>query len=359
MRHPVRARRLAAAVFSRPDRRLRHQSRHREEADHAGGRGAGDRDGAGGGQGGRLLARPLSRRGAAGVRVEPRQGRWRRQGERPSLPWTFRVVDDPTVNAFALPGGFIYVTRGIMAHLNSEAELVSVLGHEIGHVTARHTVSQISKSQLATLGLVAGMIVSPELAQFGDLAQAGMQLMFLKFGRNDEQQADDLGLRYMTREDYDPREMVEVFSVLDRAGAGQRRGPPALVALHPSRARESRPAHPVPDPGPESPRDTRREARLSPAPGRHGVRREPARGVLRGRDVLPPRAAFPAPFPGRLEDAEPAAGGRRHQSAAGRDRRLDPGARDERRAGRERSSCASRGCGRRGRSGPRSTASRR
>src|SRR6267378_2755127 len=64
-------------------------------------------------------------------------------------------------------------------------------------------------------GLVAGMIVRPELARFGDLAQAGMQLMFLKFGRNDEQQADDLGLRYMTRQDYDPREMVEVFSVLD------------------------------------------------------------------------------------------------------------------------------------------------
>ena len=158
-------------------------------------------------------------------------------GERPSLPWTFRVVDDPAVNAFALPGGFIYVTRGLMTHLNSEAELASVVGHEIGHVTARHTVSQISKSQLATLGLVAGMIVSPELARFGDLAQAGMQLMFLKFGRNDEQQADDLGLRYMTREDYDPREMVEVFSVLDRLGQTSGEGRlPAWLSTHPAPA---------------------------------------------------------------------------------------------------------------------------
>ena len=159
------------------------------------------------------------------------------RGERPSLPWTFRVVDDATVNAFALPGGFIYVTRGLMTHLNSEAELASVVGHEIGHVTARHTVSQITKSQLATLGLVAGMIVRPELARFGDLAQAGMQLMFLKFGRNDEQQADDLGLRYMTREDYDPREMVEVFSVLDRLGQTSGEGRlPSWLSTHPAPA---------------------------------------------------------------------------------------------------------------------------
>jgi predicted Zn-dependent protease len=159
------------------------------------------------------------------------------KGERPSLPWTFRVVDDAAVNAFALPGGYIYVTRGILTHLNSEAELASVIGHEIGHVTARHTVSQISKSQLATLGLVAGMIVSPELARFGDLAQAGMQLMFLKFGRNDEQQADDLGLRYMTREDYDPREMVEVFSVLDRLDQTSGEGRlPAWLSTHPAPA---------------------------------------------------------------------------------------------------------------------------
>ena len=106
--------------------------------------------------------------------------------ERQNLPWTFRVVDDPTVNAFALPGGFIYVTRGLMTHLNSEAELVSVLGHEMGHVTARHSAAMISKQQFAMLGLGVGMVVRPELQQFGQLAQAGVGLMFLKFGRDAE-----------------------------------------------------------------------------------------------------------------------------------------------------------------------------
>jgi len=71
--------------------------------------------------------------------------------ERPNLPWTFRVVDDPSVNAFAVPGGFVYVTRGLLAHLTSEAELASVVGHEIGHVTARHTVAAMSKQQLIGL----------------------------------------------------------------------------------------------------------------------------------------------------------------------------------------------------------------
>jgi predicted Zn-dependent protease len=155
--------------------------------------------------------------------------------ERPALPWTFRVVDDASVNAFALPGGFIYVTRGLMAHVSSEAELASVVGHEIGHVTARHSVSQITKSQLASVGLVAGMIVSPQLARFGDLAQAGMGLLFMKFSRNDESQADDLGLRYMTRQDYDPHEMVEVFNLLDRVGEASGEGrAPSWLSTHPA-----------------------------------------------------------------------------------------------------------------------------
>lgn len=136
-------------------------------------------------------------------------------GERPNLPWTFRVVDDPAVNAFAIPGGFVYVTRGILSYLNSEAELAAVIGHEIGHVTARHSVSQMSRQQLAQVGLAAGMILSPKFAQFGDLAQTGLGLMFMKFGRGDESQADQLGLRYMLAGGYDPREMVHVFEMLN------------------------------------------------------------------------------------------------------------------------------------------------
>jgi predicted Zn-dependent protease len=155
--------------------------------------------------------------------------------ERPSLPWSFKVVDDPAVNAFALPGGYVYVTRGIMTHLRSEAELVAVLGHEIGHVTGRHSASQMSKQQLAMGGLIVGMAVKPELQRFGGLAQQGLGLLFLKFGRDDEKEADELGLRYMTRESYDPQEMLGVFGVLDRvtraAGGGRM---PDWLSTHPS-----------------------------------------------------------------------------------------------------------------------------
>ena len=156
--------------------------------------------------------------------------------ERPNLPWTFRVVDDPVVNAFALPGGYIYVTRGLMTHLTSEAELVSVLGHEIGHVTGRHSVEQMSKAQLAQIGLIAGMVLKPELAQqFGDLAQTGLGLLFLKYGRDDEREADDLGLRYMAREQYDPREMVGVFEVLRRVSERESGGRvPGWMSTHPT-----------------------------------------------------------------------------------------------------------------------------
>jgi predicted Zn-dependent protease len=156
--------------------------------------------------------------------------------EKPSLPWSFKVVDDPAVNAFALPGGYIYVTRGIMTHLRSEAGLVAVLGHEIGHVTGRHSANQMSKQQLAMGGLIVGMAVEPRLQRFGGLAQQALGLLFMKFGRDDENEADQLGLRYMTREAYDPREMLEVFAVLDRAtqaeGGGGRM--PDWLSTHPS-----------------------------------------------------------------------------------------------------------------------------
>lgn len=154
--------------------------------------------------------------------------------ERPNLPWTFRVVDDAAVNAFAIPGGFIYVTRGIMTHLNSEAELAAILGHEIGHVTARHSVSQLSKQQLAQVGLVAGMIISPEFAQFGDLAQVAMGLMFMKFSRSDESQADALSLKYMMAGGYDPRTLPNVFAMLNaltEQSAGGRL--PQWMSTHP------------------------------------------------------------------------------------------------------------------------------
>ncbi len=117
--------------------------------------------------------------------------------ERPKLPWTFRVVDDDVVNAFSLPGGFIYVTRGILSTLNNEAELAGVLGHEIGHVTAMHSVIRISETQLTQLGLGVAGAVAPGLQSYLGLAGVGLQLMYLKFSREDELQADGLGVRYM------------------------------------------------------------------------------------------------------------------------------------------------------------------
>jgi predicted Zn-dependent protease len=154
--------------------------------------------------------------------------------ERPDLPWSFTVLDDPTVNAFALPGGPIFVTRGILTHMNSEAELAAVLGHEIGHITARHSVDQISKAQLAQLGLGLGMIFSEDLRQYGQVAGAGLQLMFLKFGRDAERQSDELGFKYMVSQGYDPREMANVFTTLDRASAQAGAGRlPEWLSTHP------------------------------------------------------------------------------------------------------------------------------
>jgi predicted Zn-dependent protease len=155
--------------------------------------------------------------------------------ERPNLPWTFTVLDDSTVNAFALPGGPVFITRGILTHMNSEAELASVMGHEIGHITARHSVDQISKAQLAQVGLVAGMVVRPELAGLAQAAGAGLQLLFLKYGRDHERQSDELGFKYMLAQGYDVREMDDMFTTLDRTSqAAGGRGMPEWASTHPN-----------------------------------------------------------------------------------------------------------------------------
>ena len=154
--------------------------------------------------------------------------------ERPNLPWEFHVVDDGAVNAFAIPGGFIYVTRGLMSSINTEAELATVIGHEIAHVTNRHSVQQISKSQLAQLGLGIGSILSSDIAKFGQLAGAGLGLLFLKYGRDAENQADAGGFRYALGQNYDVREMPKVFETLGRiseSGGGGRL--PEWLATHP------------------------------------------------------------------------------------------------------------------------------
>ncbi|MFQ5529303.1 MAG: M48 family metalloprotease [Gemmatimonadota bacterium] len=153
--------------------------------------------------------------------------------ERPQLPWSFEIVDDPVINAFALPGGPIYVARGLMVHFNSEAEMASVLGHELGHITARHIVEALSRQQLAQIGLTAGMIAVPGIRPFGDVLGGGLGLLFLKYGRDDESQSDLLGHRYMTRLGYDPDAATDMFRILERQREASGRSIPEWQSSHP------------------------------------------------------------------------------------------------------------------------------
>lgn len=137
------------------------------------------------------------------------------KSHRGNLEYHFTVVDSPEINAFALPGGYIYITRGIMAYLNSEAELAAVLGHEIGHVTARHSVQQYSASMAANIGVALGSILVPELRGGAQnlLAQLGNALLS-GYGRDHELEADRLGAEYLARTGYDPQAMVKVVGIL-------------------------------------------------------------------------------------------------------------------------------------------------
>ena len=155
------------------------------------------------------------------------------RSERPALPWEFHLLDDAAVNAFAIPGGFIFVTRGLLTHLNSEAELALVMGHEIGHVTAKHSVHAISQQQFAQFGLVLGSVLSERVAQAGDFLGAGAGLLFLKFGRGDEIEADDLGFRYALEQRYDVREGEKVFATLARLSGEEGARVPEWASTHP------------------------------------------------------------------------------------------------------------------------------
>ena len=139
-----------------------------------------------------------------------------KQSHRSGLKWHFTVVDSPDVNAFALPGGYVYITRGIMAYLNSEAELAGVVGHEIGHVTARHGVRQQSAQTAAGLGAVLGSILVPGLGnQAGaSLLQTLAQAWTAGYGREHELESDRLGAEYLAKTGYNPQAMIDVVGVL-------------------------------------------------------------------------------------------------------------------------------------------------
>lgn len=136
-----------------------------------------------------------------------------RHGERPDLDYTFTVLDSPVVNAMALPGGYVYVTRGLLALAEDEAELASVLGHEIGHVIARHAGQRVSQSLVAGLGMaiLGAAVDNPDLM---NIAGVGAQAYLQSYSRDQEHEADTLGIRYMARAGYDPRASASLLAKL-------------------------------------------------------------------------------------------------------------------------------------------------
>ncbi len=150
------------------------------------------------------------------------------------LPYSFKVLDSPVVNAFAVPGGFIYLTRGILAYLNDEAELAGVIGHEVGHVTARHSAQLYSRVIMAQLGLGLAGALSKNFERYAQLAEASLGLLFLSFSRDNERQADDLGVLYSSRAGYDSRQMANLFITLERLKPESGRdGLPSWLSTHP------------------------------------------------------------------------------------------------------------------------------
>jgi predicted Zn-dependent protease len=176
-----------------------------------------------------------------------------KQSHRNQLQWHFTVLDSPEINAFALPGGYVYVTRGIMAYMDSEADLAGVIGHEIGHVTARHGAQRATSQQTAGLGVLAASILGAVLeakgvSGAGQLAGQASQAVtagyVASYGREQELQADGLGAEYLSRNQFDPRNMIDVIRVLKdqeryAADLAQAQGRPApsqggWLASHPS-----------------------------------------------------------------------------------------------------------------------------
>lgn len=227
-----------------------------------------------------------------------------KRSERPSLPWHFRVLDSPIVNAFALPGGYIYVTRGLLSVMNSEAQLAGVIGHEIGHVTARHSARQMTQQQIAQLGLGIGSILSQRIAQYSGVASQGLGLLFLKFSRDNETEADMLGVRYSTRAGYDPREIpstyVTLAAVAERAGGGKI---PTILQTHPDPGDRFQRTTTLSDdavtalPAAEQKKLTVREGRLKKAIDGLVYGDDPRQGYSEGRAFYHPGLGFQMQWP--------------------------------------------------------------
>ena len=154
---------------------------------------------------------------------------------RPNLPFEFKILDSPVVNAFAVPGGYVYLTRGILSYLNNEAELAGVVGHEIGHITARHTAQQYTRAQISQIGLGLGVILSDNFRKYAGLAQFGVGMLSLRFSRDNERQADNLGVEYSTKAGFDATHMANFFETLERLHpSADRSGLEGWFSTHPN-----------------------------------------------------------------------------------------------------------------------------
>ena len=157
-----------------------------------------------------------------------------RISHRSHLDFSFKVVDSPVINAFAVPGGYIYFTRGIMAHFNNEAQFAGVLGHEIGHISHQHASEQMTKQTLGQILYIGGLILSPEFRQFSQEAGQAMGLLFLSFSRSNERESDVLGVEYSSKVGYDSHEMAKFFRTLQRQSEGTEGGRiPEFMSTHP------------------------------------------------------------------------------------------------------------------------------
>ena len=168
-----------------------------------------------------------------------------RASHRPNLPWTFTIVDNSAINAFALPGAYVYVTRGILAYLDDESELAGVLGHEIAHVTARHAAQAYTRQAQANLGLSILSIFVPGTAPFADLGATGLGVLFLRNGREAELEADRLGVEYGSGAGYDPSGVPRFLTTLARVNALSERGIPNWLSSHPDPGSRVTKAEPV------------------------------------------------------------------------------------------------------------------
>jgi predicted Zn-dependent protease len=133
----------------------------------------------------------------------------------PSFPYKYTILDATEVNAFALPGGPVFITRGLLAYIQNDAQLAMILGHETGHIVEHHTARMYTSAQLTNLAVGIGSILVPQVRPYLGAVQVGLQLLFLKYSRGDEEQADELGVKYATKLGYDASNSSRFFETLE------------------------------------------------------------------------------------------------------------------------------------------------